>query len=66
MGGKAESEKKKDETLHFIIDSEGRKIENSEKNIGIKSKVLWKFTTNKTTRKPTGKKSRTRYIYIYI
>ena len=28
MGGKAESEK--DETPHFIINSEGRKIENSE------------------------------------
>ena len=51
--------KRKDETPHFIINSEKRKKENW-RNIEIISKVLWKFTTNKTNRKPTGRKNRTR------
>ena len=54
MVGKAKSEKKGNSTLY---NKQWRKKNRKQKRtIERISKVLWKFTTNKTNRKPTGKK----------
>ena len=55
MRGKVESEKKGwNSTLY---NKQWRKKNRKQwRNIERISKVLWKFTTNKTTRKPAGKK----------
>ena len=59
MGDKAESEKK---GWNFTLYNKQWRKKNRKhwRNIERISKVLSKFTTNKTTRKPTGRKNRTR------
>ena len=58
MVGKAKSEKKGNSTLY---NKQWRKKNRKQKRtIERIPKVLWKFTTNKTNRKPTAKKNRTR------
>ena len=54
MVGKAKSEKKGNSTLY---NKQWRKKNRKQKrNIERIAKVLWKFTTNKTNKKPSGKK----------